>query len=357
MSDDLEQGVLQILPLFKTYFLETAGRISNAPIKNVEFVESQSSSYRGRGGTLLISDVTYNAIIDEDSFFPLTTKIAIKFAQNLKSAIKEMKNSMLLENKYSSHPSFGTPRILFASTNEPIILLYEGVDGINYDECTVVPNKAYYAGKLLAILHGANVQPVDDLLYQNYVRKIVQYFAMTGMEKEISLAMGEAFNRIKGLSSGAVIHSDFHQSNVMLTISADISEVLKVYVIDPEFMTSGHYDRMEDVGTFFGNQALIEFGQTGAISSTLNDIHIFLRGYNEFLANSPMKLSLNKIYPKGLPLAFFIALWSLLDALDFVMTRTEGNSMDHPDVVVRINFALFCLRDEELERLSQMKFP
>lgn len=355
MSDELENGVLQILPLFKTYFLEIAGKITSSKVVDVEFVETNTTSNRGRGGTLLISDVTFNVILDEDTLFPLTRKIAIKFAQDLKSAIKEMKNSMLLESKYSSHPRFGTPKILYGNTHDPIILLYEGIDGVNYDVCNTVPNKSFYAGKLLSILHSSNLQPVDDLLYQNYVRKIVQYFAATGMEREISISMGQEFNRIKGVSSGAVIHSDFHQSNVMLTTGYDGS-VHKVYVIDPEFMTTGHYDRMEDVGTFFGNQALIEFNKSKNILNTIRDIKIFLMGYNENLANSPQKLNLNTIYPNGIPLAFFISLWALLDALDYVMTRTEGNSLDHPEVIIRINFGLFCLRSKELAELSETKF-
>ncbi|MDH5402767.1 MAG: hypothetical protein OEZ01_06755 [Candidatus Heimdallarchaeota archaeon] len=339
-EDSKEQTVQSILPLVKSYFLEEGSKIFKTMINTVEFTATQTKLRRGVSGSVLISTVYYNT-----EYGSANCSIALKFFEDKSSALNEIKNAMALEYKFKSAPSFGVPKVIFASTSDPILIVYEGVSGTNYDEL-IVENKAYEAGRLLSLIHGSQSRPVDLDIYRNLIRMLGSHISTTGMEKQLSNSLSNHFLKLEGALSGCDPFSDFHQSNVMIsTINQRIS---KIHVIDPEFMQKGNFDRLEDVGTFFGHQLLDEFIKTNGIKQGLIDINEFFKGYQQ-QATDTNGMSLSAMYPRGNPIAFFIAQWAIMDALDIAINR--GGDLNSPDVMIRLKFSLFVLDSVEI------KFP
>ncbi len=225
-------------------------------------------------------------------------------------------------------------------------MVYEGVEGINYDEVENKGELPYLAGKLLALIHGGNIRPVDEELYRDLARILGRNLALTGKEYEISHAMGTAFETIKHASSGCNAFSDFHQSNVMVTLNNGKPQ--KLWVIDPEFMQMGSFDRMEDAGTFFGHQFYLEYRETGQYERSLNDMIKFLLGYDSIFKQLTQR-RLYEIYPHGIPITFFIGFWALMDALDLLNNRLENATPEHPEILSRIDFALQFLGDSSIQ--------
>jgi hypothetical protein len=353
-NESIEQVVQSILPLFKNQFVEQIAEKYQTLIEDFEFVGTTTNQKFGATGSLLITDVQIKAnVANEIKDYKI--RIAIKFTDDQRSATLEMKNSLLLENKFFSYPEFSTAKLLYGSTEEPITLVYEGLEGRNYDEIEGITDKSFYAGKLLAIIHGPELKQVDDALYQNLARMLAQHLEPTGKEVEISHGLKNAYEQISGMPSGCNPFSDFHQSNVMIQLSSDNSQIAKMYVIDPEFMQVGRFDRMEDTGTFFGSQFLSEFANTGSINQSIKDFVEFCKGYNSVIAPNN-GATLNQIYPKGVPIQFTIALWTLLDTIDFVLNRTDDKSFNSPEVDIRIKFVLYILNSNELYEASKFKF-
>ena len=354
---DIESYVFSILPHFTDLFLELASQKTNSEIIGIEFLKTNTYSKRGSEVLLLISEIDFIASNLSKRVFKLKQSLAIKFAKDTNTALTEMKNSLLLESKYFGTPEFGTPKVLTASTSQPIFLVYEGINGINYDECETILDKAFWAGRLLGILHGKQLAPVDDTLYKNYMRKLTQLLENTKYEESLSKRLSLAFTQLKGADSGSTIHSDFHQSNVMFTVVENNTKVSKVYVIDPEFMEVGYFDRMEDVGVFFGKQFFKEYTTSRTIENSIHDFQEFMRGYNSFLAENADENTIFKIYSQGVPIQFQLVLWALADAL-FLIKNQEGDEINvtHPKILSRMEFSLFILDHKELERVSLLNF-
>ena len=353
----LEEYVKSILPIFNENFKDMASLETGVDITRVEYTLTESRRTRGSAGLLIISDVHFKAFDIDNHSVSLRKLIAVKFTEDPKSIALQVKNSFMLESKFFSSPTFGTPKILYASTSNPGMLLYKGVEGKNYDESDKILDKSYLAGKLISIVHGRALQPVDDFLYQNYTRRVSQILSGTGKEQEFSTGFKRAFDKLKGLNSGCVTHSDFHQSNVMFVTNKEENEARKVYIIDPEFMGKGHLDRMEDVGTFFGKQFLDEYKQNEEIQQGYIELKDFIKGYNNHLSDGKSGVNLDMIYPKGLPIQFHIANWALLDASDFLINRSkEEEGFDHPEIKLRFKFALYILNSNSLEKLSGIDF-
>lgn len=339
-SDAKEQTVQSILPFLHEYFTGLARSSIDPSINHVEFISTATKERRGVSGSVLISDVVYSARNEMR-----TKTIALKFFNDKSSALNELKNAMELVIKFKSVPEFGIPDVIFASTESPILIIYEGVTGTNYDELNI-PKKAREAGRLLATIHGAQIRPVNTDLYLNLIRMMGTHLAPTGKEKEIANSLRYHYDKLQGAKSGCDPFSDFHQSNVMISHVGE--EIMKAYVIDPEFMQKGSFDRLEDVGVFFGMQLLEEYRSNNSLNDGLKSINEFFRGYN-----SKMKelgsISLSEIYPRGCPLSFFIAQWALMDSLDIAINR--GGDLSSPEVTLRIDFALFVLNND------QIRFP
>ncbi|MHA2251195.1 MAG: hypothetical protein ACXAD7_12600 [Candidatus Kariarchaeaceae archaeon] len=336
--DPNEATVQAMIPLLKPHFIEHASKHFRSNIKDVNFVATHTREKSGASGQVLISTVYYMTEYGEAS-----ADIALKYFQNTTNAIIEIKNAMELEIKFKSAPEFGVPRVIFASTLNPVMIVYEGIKGTNYDEIEI-KNKSREAGRLLATIHGYEVKPVDTDLYRDLSRMIGTHLATTGSEKGISKGLGYYYQRLEGANSGCNPFSDFHQSNVMVSFSGD--QINKVYIIDPEFMQKGRFDRLEDMGTFFGQQLFLEFSSTGSVRKTISDINEFFLGYEEKnIENGGIQLK--EMYPHGSPLPFFIAQWALMDTLDIAFNR--GGDLASPETRARLNFVKFILQPNQIE--------
>jgi hypothetical protein len=337
-SYELEQTVQTMLPILKNHFLEKAKKEFQAKIENLEFTATQTTERAGASGRVLISNIYYKTEHGE-----AIETVALKFFENTNSAITEIRNAMVLEIKFRAAPEFGIPKVIFASTKDPVLIIYEGIQATNYDELDM-DKKAWEAGRLLATIHGTEIRPVDKTLYRDLQRMIGVQLAETGFEQIISQGMGYYYQQLENAYSGCNPFSDFHQSNVMIKSFNDY-HIGKVYVIDPEFMQKGSFDRLEDVGTFFGFQLFQEFEKSNSITQGLEDVNEFFEGYQSKqleMGGVPW----NQMYPSGCPLPFFLAQWALMDALDMVINR--GGDLKSPEALTRLNYAKYILQLENV---------
>lgn len=326
--------------MLKDFFVDGLEKKFKRKLTHFDITGIESTERFGATGSLIIAKyyITTN-------FGDFVRHLAIKFIPTKESSLQELKNAIILENKFFSFPEFGIPKVLFMSTTDPNVMIYEGIEGTNYDD---IPEKGplpYMAGQLLSLIHGGQIRPVNEELYRDLARILGRNLAPTGKELEISKGMGMAFNLIQNSSSGCNAFSDFHQSNVMVTF-AD-GRPIKLWVIDPEFMQEGSFDRMEDVGTFFGFQFFKEYQQTGSYSNSVVDLISFLKGYDAVFHQLSGR-NLFEIYPNGLPIPFFIGFWALMDALDLANNRLKDSSFSHPEISSRIDFSLKLLGDTTL---------
>ncbi|RMG20852.1 MAG: hypothetical protein D6732_28240 [Methanobacteriota archaeon] len=333
-----DQYLLSIGHMLKDHLVDELEKFYRRKVNHFDIHSIQSQERFGATGSLIIAKYSISTDIGD-----FDRHLAIKFNPSKESALEELKNAILLENQFFSFPQFGVPKVLFMSTSDPNVLIYEGIEGINYDEIEEKGKLPYLAGQLLALIHGGEIRPVQEELYRDLARILGRKLATTGKELEISQAMGGAFNTIQQASSGCNAFSDFHQSNVMVTFSD--GKPIKMWVIDPEFMQEGSFDRMEDVGTFFGFQFLKEYQIAGTYEQAKIDLLQFLRGYDSiFYQLSGRRLF--EIYPHGFPIQFFIAFWVLMDGLDLAENRLNDPTFSHPEIQDRIDFALKFLRDQ-----------
>ncbi len=333
-----DQYLYSIGYMLKDHLVKDLEKTLKTRVSQFEITGIESQERFGATGSLIIAKYKINT--DLGNF---QQHLAIKFNPSKESSLEELKNAILLENRFFSFPQFGVPKVLFMSTSDPNVMIYEGVEGINYDEINEKGHLPFLAGQLLSLIHGGEIRPVQEELYRDLARILGRKLAVTGKELEISQVMGAAFNSIQHASSGCNAFSDFHQSNVMVTFSD--SKPIKMWVIDPEFMQEGSFDRMEDVGTFFGFQFLKEYQQTGGYDQSKIDLIQFLRGYDMVFEQFSGR-RLYEIYPHGLPIHFFIAFWTLMDALDLANNRLGDTTFSHPEIQDRIQFALQFLKDK-----------
>ncbi len=339
-NDEIENVVQQNCHLIQEYLIEVASKQFRAPVYNLQLTATQTKQRFGASGQLLISDIYYDTEYGENS-----TNIAFKYFNEEAGALVELKNSIELDFRFKSHPHFATPKLIFASTKDPVLLIYEGINAINYDEIEVT-NKASHAGELLAAIHRGNPKPVNKDIYKGLARMIGKYIEATGLEKKISDGLGRIFNKMENAMSGCDPFSDFHQSNVMLSTQDDL--INKVYIIDPEFMQKGRFDRLEDVGTFFAFQLLNEYKETKSIKNGLREVNEFLKAYQR-LNLIQQGLTWKQMYPNGCPLSFFVAQWAIMDSLDKSM-RLQKVITD-PELLLQIKFADYILSTDPF------KFP
>ncbi len=298
---------------FQYYFEYLASRILGNKPKNFAILKTKTKSKRGAEGSLYISKVFFQANEKE-----LSATVAMKFTDDVKAIKSELINSMLIERRLSKYYMFSTPKVIFASTNSPPIIVYEGIEGENYDELPPNPEKAFLTGRLLATIHGINTGKVNISLYKDLIRvlgmkgeKINQNF-----EKRFLQGCKLFIPMLENNLEESLIFGDFHQSNVMISKIEDKNMINTVYVIDPHYIQTNGFSRSEDMGIFFGNQAFQEWRITGKFSVVKKDFSSFIEGYQVQMnyLNGP---ELTKIFSYGLTVDYFVAQWGVLDALDY----------------------------------------
>ena len=107
----------------------------------------------------------------------------------------------------------------------------------------------------------------------------------------------------------------------------------------------GSFDRFEDIGTFFGRQAFLEYRVTKQLDATIDDIQRFIQGYNVHLREINSD-PISDFYPKGYPIDLFLAIWAMMDILD--KTTTQNIPLNHSDILLLKGFAFHLLTEHPI---------
>ena len=144
---EIEEIVQSNLHLIEHYLIDKASKHFLAPIDEIQIIETATRQKIGETGQVLISTVLYDT-----SLGPTSTQVAFKYFESVANLMAEVKNSIELDVLFKTSPEFGTPKLLFASTRDPPLVIYEGIDAVNYDELEF-DGKAKFAGRLLPEVH------------------------------------------------------------------------------------------------------------------------------------------------------------------------------------------------------------
>ena len=340
MSDSLKPLLIQLVESF-SYYLINEARISTG--KDVSETKINDIAYRkasGRFGEVYIIDVFYSSEYGNHK-----SKLAIKFIEDIGEVITEIKNTALLEKKFSTRSIVKIPRYIYVNLKKPTYIAYEGMTGINYEDAHAVSDKSFWAGYILSIIHEGKPRPVITDIYEElYRRLILSIFGGAEEEQEIMEKSKSLLEMVKVSQGGSDSFGDYHQSNLMIRVAPE-GQVVSIALIDPTFWMQGSFDRFEDIGTFFGRQAFIEFRTTKLLSSTIGDIQQFVQGYNVHL-KEVNAVSLEEMYPKGYPLDLFLSTWAMMDILD--KTNSFNIDPNHPDILLLKELAYILLTQQPI---------
>ncbi len=335
MSDSIKTTLLHFVESFSYYLVDEARKEFG---KNVEDIQIQDIEYRkeaGRYGEVYVIDVFYSS-----TFGSHKTKLAIKFMEDTNDILTEIKNSALLEKNFVSRSIVRVPRYIYVNLQTPSFIAYEGMEGISYEDATQISDKSFWAGYVLSIIHGREPRKVISDIYEEMFRRLVlAIFGGHDSEQEIMEKSKILIQMMNESSGGCDSFGDFHQSNLLVR-GTQKGDLLSIALIDPTFWMEGSFDRFEDIGTFFGRQAIVEFRKTHDFEVVAEDIREFLKGYNVHLKEVKAPL-LAEIYPKGYPLDLFLAIWAMMDIMD--KTNTLNIPKNHQDIVSLKNMAQYCL--------------
>ena len=342
MSDSLKPLLIQLVGSFSYYLIDEARREIGKDVLEVQIQDIEYTKTGGRFGDVYVIDVMYTSFYQNHK-----TKLAIKFMESPTEAITEIKNSSFLEKKFSTRSVVKIPRYVYVNLKSPTFIAYEGVTGINYEDAFNIRDKSFWAGYVLSIIHEGKPRPVITDIYEELYRRLVlSVFGGDDVEQVIMERSRVLIDMMASSQGGSDAFGDFHQSNLMVRTSPQ-EEVLGIALIDPTFWMQGAFDRFEDVGTFFGRQAFLEYRVTKQLDATLDDIQQFIQGYNVHLREVNSK-PLEELYPKGYPLDFFLAIWAMMDILD--KTTTQNIPLDHVDILLLKEMAHLLLTEHPISK-------
>ncbi len=342
MSDSLKPLLIQLVSKFSYYLIDEARKEIGKDVLEVQIQDIEYIKTGGRFGDVYVIDVMYTSFYTNH-----ITKLAIKFMESPTEAITEIKNSSFLEKKFSTRSVVKIPRYVYVNLKSPTFIAYEGVSGINYEDAYNVRDKSFWAGYVLSIIHEGKPRPVIADIYEELYRRLVlSIFGGEDIEQTIMEKSKYLLEMIGASQGGSDAFGDFHQSNLMVRTSPQ-DEVLGIALIDPTFWMQGAFDRFEDVGTFFGRQAFLEYRVTKQLDASIDDIKKFIQGYNVHL-REVNSIPLEELYPKGYPLDFFLAIWALMDILD--KTTTQNIPLNHADIILLKELAYYLLTEHPISK-------
>ncbi len=347
MKMDVQVLIQGAIHAFQYHLYDHAQRLLARKVRDISILRAETKSRQGAEGSLYISQVYYKA---DGHDFELS--MAMKFPHDADSVRREMMHSLLLDQRLSPYPKLATPHLLFASTKDPPIIVYEGVPGTNYDELPRAPEKSFLAGQLLAAIHGNDFAKLNTDLQKDLMRylAIKGETVMPGFEREFLKRCSRFATSFGKNHESSLIFGDFHQSNVMLVKRND--QYVQAFVIDPHYVQVAGFSRGEDIGTFFGQQAFQEWATTRRIRLTFADFVEFMNGYKSFLdfINAP---SLKKIFSHGFTIDYFVAQWAVMDALDIITNENRFTVLEAKfEAKNRLEFALDILANAPFSQLD-----
>jgi len=345
MSNITKEVLLDIVGNFSYYLIHEAQTKTRNDVTTIEIDDISYRRAFGRFGDVFVIDIFYHSEYGKHK-----SKVAIKFAQDKSQLITEIKNTALLEQKFSTRSIIQVPRYIFVNLLDSSYVAYEGITGETYEDIEKAIDKSFWAGYVLAIIHGTNPRPVICDIYEEIFRRLAFSIFSKDEEKQkeetIMVNSKKFFEMMHASQGGCDAFGDFHQSNLMLRVTPQ-GDIVKIALIDPTFWMSGSFDRFEDMGTFFGRQAFLEYRATGAITETLGDVREFLNGYSVHLREMKMP-KLRELYPKGFTLDLFLAIWAMMDLVD--KTTEQNIPITHPDIQLLKEFAYYCLTEQPIDK-------
>lgn len=340
MSESLKPLLIQLVSSFSYYLIDEARKEFGKDVLEVKINDIEYHKASGRFGDVYVIDVFYSSELGNHK-----TKLAIKFMESPTEVITEIRNSSFLEKKFSTRSVVKIPRYIYVNLKSPTFIAYEGVTGINYEDAHDVRDKSFWGGYVLSIIHEGKPRPVMIDIYEELYRRLVlAIFGGQTNEHEIMDKSRILLEMISSSQGGSDAFGDFHQSNLMIRASPQ-NEVLNIALIDPTFWMQGAFDRFEDIGTFFGRQAFLEYRESQGIPATIEDIKQFILGYSVHLREINSQ-PLEKLYPKGFPLDLFLAIWALMDILD--KTTVRNIPADNPNIELLKDFAYYFLTEQPI---------
>ena len=340
MSESLKPLLIQLVSSFSYYLIDEARSELGKNVLEINIKDIEYHKAGGRFGDVYVIDVFYSS-----EFGNHRTKLALKFMESPTEVVTEINNSSFLEKKFSTRSVVKVPRYIYVNLKSPTFIAYEGVTGINYEDAHDVRDKSFWGGYVLSIIHEGKPRPVMTDIYEELYRRLVlAVFGGHANEHEIMDKSRVLLDMIAASQGGSDAFGDYHQSNLMIRTSPQ-NEVVSIALIDPTFWMQGAFDRFEDIGTFFGRQAFLEYRGSQSIPITIDEMKQFVQGYNVHLREVNSQ-PLEVLYPKGYPLDFFIAIWALMDILD--KTTVQNIPEDHPDIELLRNFAFYFLTEQPI---------
>ena len=342
MNSSVKPLLIQLVSSFSYYLIDEARKEKGSEVTEVKIDDIEYHKASGRFGDVYVIDVYYTSAVGKHK-----SKLAIKFIENSTDVITEIKNSSFLEKRFSTRSFVQVPRYIYVNLKQPTFIAYEGIAGVNYEDAHSVTDKSFWAGYVLSIIHEGKPRSVIIDIYEELFRRLIlTIFGGEEKEQEIMEKSKVLLDMVSNSQGGSDSFGDFHQSNLMIRTTPQ-GEIVNIAIIDPTFWMQGSFDRFEDIGTFFGRQALIEYRTTNTMLSTISDIKQFIEGYNVHL-KEVNGIPLEEMYPKGYPLDFFLSIWAMMDIID--KTNTLNIPADHPDVVLLKEMAYNFLTEHPISK-------
>ena len=255
-------------------------------------------------------------------------KREVKTNEGQKKVLKEFERALALYSRLEGYENVRTPKALYRNPVERVIV-YEGIRGHSYLEVPMDRNKkAWLAGRALAMIHGSTIRAIDIERLQKLSAITVVKLPISKPKKEELLDLIKPqISLLESSSGGGMSFGDFHANNVMFStvVREEEKRVEEItWVIDPEYFDpeDEHICRFEDVGTFYAIPALEEYVKFGTLYEVYKDIEAFLQGYDSFIVQETC-ITLEDLYPEGIPLDFHIALGNITYALDVFFQKGE----------------------------------
>ena len=276
-----------------------------------------SLSKLGKTGILLLK-VKFNT--DEG---PFDGSLAIKEFSDPQEAHKLVQINDWLMKRIQNNPRVHIPQIFSAGGN---FIVYEGIDGESFQESPLQSIiKLKLAGNALATFHTPYSNPVNINRYSGLLHKMVRGLPIAPDRQHKLLSFGQSLLYYYQKNySGVNSYGDFHPGNIMLSDDGETA-----YLIDPEFVEAEiGADRFEDISNFFIFDAYIEFLNKESLSTTFEQINLFIESYNQFLRHYDS--SLEQIYANThwLALLFHLGLVALLKGAVVVQSMKNMDSFD-----------------------------
>jgi hypothetical protein len=296
-------------PYFKTQIYEERGeKPSFISIENVTSEEKGTSKSK-------VHFVTYNlnSDIGKHNVF-----LVVKFAADETRYEKEIKNYSILSEVPRNHSEIFMPEIIYKSPKNRCII-YEGIIGSSFRKSTIDNTiKHQLAGKTLAAIHGIETGNFSADPYKKLILYLLSTLENEFLEQEILELMLPSFIGLEVSTGSTRIHGDFHQGNLLF--ASDEANEVKIYIIDPEFITPSR-DRTEDMGIFFAKPAIKEFQNNLTVDKTRHNFSVFIESYNNSLQQMGAQYDLFDLYPEGLTIDFHIASYLLYDISDKILSK------------------------------------